>query len=221
MNKYILIIIAALVLLGGGMAAKKFGGGKGADTGVVREFTITAQENKWNWDPDEIEIDQGDTVKLTIINEDSYDHGFAIDAYGISQRIPANGTINVEFVATRPGDFPFYCSVPCGEGEVDGAKRGHFDQVGKIRVKSLVTTDGETPAPTDTGTFERQGTWEEVIEALKTGRVATVTQSHDLTVRVTLNNGTVFTAKEPVIDAIFTEIQNCGDACKGIVQATE
>lgn len=217
MNKYILIIIAALVLLGGGMAVKKFGGGKAEDTGVVRELTITAQENKWNWNPDEIEIDQGDTVKITIINEDNYDHGFAIDAYGISQRIPANGTINVEFVATRPGDFPFYCSVPCGEGEVEGEKRGHFDQVGKIRVKSLVTTDGQPSVPADTGIFERQGTWEEVVEALKTGHVKMISQFHDLTVRVTLDNGTVFTAKEPKVDAIFEEIRKCGAACKGII----
>ena len=140
-NKYFLIILAAVLLLAGGVAYKKFGAEKSSATGVIREFTVVAQKNQWNWDPDEILIDQGDTVKITIKNEDDYDHGFAIDAYGISQRIPAGGTIFVEFVATQPGDFPFYCSVPCGEGEVDGEKRGHFDQVGKIRVKSLVSTD--------------------------------------------------------------------------------
>jgi len=29
--------------------------------------------------------------------------------------------------------------VPCGEGMVDGKKRTHFDMIGKIQVKDLVT----------------------------------------------------------------------------------
>jgi cytochrome c oxidase subunit 2 len=138
MNKYIYILIAMVAILGVGVAYKNFGADKdkaAVNTGAVKEITITAQKNKWNWTPEDIVVNQGDTVKLTIVNEDEYDHGIAIDAYGISQRVPALGTIEAEFVATQPGDFPFYCSVPCGEGEVDGTKRGHFDQVGKIHVQ--------------------------------------------------------------------------------------
>lgn len=138
MNKYIYLLIGMVAILGVGVAYKNFVADKSKaalTTGVVKEITITAQKNKWNWSPEDIVVNQGDLVKLTIINEDEYDHGLAIDAYGISQRVPALGTIQAEFVATQPGDFPFYCSVPCGEGEVDGTKRGHFDQVGKIRVQ--------------------------------------------------------------------------------------
>ena len=29
--------------------------------------------------------------------------------------------------------------LPCGEGEVDGQKRGHFDMVGKIQVRSIIS----------------------------------------------------------------------------------
>ena len=81
-------------------------------------------------------------VVMTVINEDEYDHGVSIDAYGISQRMPAMSTIKVEFVATQAGDFPFYCSVPCGACEsnaceVDGKRRGHFDMIGKLRVKDI------------------------------------------------------------------------------------
>ncbi|MBI2120857.1 MAG: cupredoxin domain-containing protein [Parcubacteria group bacterium] len=141
MNKYIYLIIAMVVILGVGVAYKNFGADKSKaalTTGVVKEITIRAEKNKWNWSPEDITVNQGDTVKLTIINEDEYDHGIAIDAYGISQRVPALGTIEAEFVATQPGDFPFYCSVPCGEGDVDGKKRGHFDQVGKIHVTHMM-----------------------------------------------------------------------------------
>ena len=76
---------------------------------------------------------------MTLVNEDSYDHGIGIDAFGVSQRMPANSTIKVEFVVTQAGDFPFYCSVPCGEGNVDGVKRTHFDMIGNMRVKSLIS----------------------------------------------------------------------------------
>ena len=122
------------------MAYKKFGvkeSDRSQITGEVREVTIIAQKNKWTWKPESFEAVQGDKIILTVINEDDFDHGFAIEAFGVSQRIPANGKIVTEFVVTQPGEFPYYCSVPCGDGEVDGKKRGHFDQVGTIHVKSL------------------------------------------------------------------------------------
>jgi len=141
MNKYFIIIIIAILLMGGGVTYKKFGvkeSDRPQTTGNVREVTIRALKNNWTWEPESFEAVQGDKIILTVINEDDYDHGIAIDAFGVSQRIPANGRIVTEFVVTQPGEFPYYCSVPCGEGEVDGKKRGHFDQVGTIRVKSLI-----------------------------------------------------------------------------------
>jgi len=132
-----------VLLVGGGVVYKKFLQPKGdapVNTGVVKEFTIISQKDKWNFNPEVIEVQRGDRVKLTIVNEDSYDHGFALTAYGISQRMPANGTIHVEFVASQLGEFAFICSVPCGEGDVmmDNKKshRTHFDMVGKIIVKA-------------------------------------------------------------------------------------
>src|SRR3989338_591831 len=135
MNKYVVIIIVLVLLLGVGVAYRKFGvkeENRPVTTGIVKEVTITTKKNEWRWVPDIFEAVQGDKIILTIINEDDYDHGIAIEAFGVSQRIPANGTITTEFVVTQAGDFPYYCSVPCGDGEVDGVKRGHFDQVGKI-----------------------------------------------------------------------------------------
>ncbi len=141
-NKYIYLGIGLLVLLGAGFLYTNFlapEGSRGISTGVIREFTLTAEKDAWKFEPDVIEVNQGDTVKLTVVNEDEYDHGLAIDVFGISQRIAAKSTTIIEFVATQPGEFPYYCSVPCGEGEVDGHTRGHFDQVGKLKVKAAVT----------------------------------------------------------------------------------
>lgn len=110
-------------------------------TGEILEITIVASKNHWEFNPDVIEVNRGDKVILTLINEDDYDHGIAIDAFGVAQRMPAGETITLDFVVTQEGEFPFYCSVPCGEGIIDGEKRTHFDMLGKIQVRSAVETE--------------------------------------------------------------------------------
>jgi len=142
MNKYFVLLGIGILLVVGGIIYRVFllpEESQPVTTGKVRELTITARKDRWMFDPEVIEAVRGDKIIATIINEDNYDHGVSIDAFGVSQRMPANSTIKVEFVVTQEGDFPFYCSVPCGEGRVDGAKRGHFDMVGKIHVRSLVS----------------------------------------------------------------------------------
>lgn len=142
MNKYFIIAIVAVVIIVGGIVYKQFllpESSVPVVTGEVKYITIIAKKDEWRFEPEIIDINQGDKVIATVVNEDDYDHGLAIDAFGVSQRMPANTTITVEFTATQAGDFPFYCSVPCGEGMVDGKKRTHFDMIGKIQVKSLVT----------------------------------------------------------------------------------
>ena len=143
MNKYTILIIVGVLILGGGILYRAFllpEESKPVETGVIREITIVANKNEWRFNPEVIEVDRGDRLIMTVINEDDYDHGIAIDAFGITQRMPANETIKVEFVVTQAGDFPFYCSVPCGEGIVDGAKRTHFDMIGKLHVRSIISS---------------------------------------------------------------------------------
>lgn len=144
MNKYLIIGILVLAVLGGGGLYRAYllpESSKPVSTGKVREVTVVAEKNEWRFTPEDIEIERGDLVKMTAINEDEYDHGIAIDAFGISQRMPANSTINFEFVATQAGDFQYYCSVPCGEGDTPTGHRTHFDMIGTITVKDVVKTE--------------------------------------------------------------------------------
>ena len=143
MNKYLILGIVIVLIVGGAIAYSKiFGRGKGCPkTGVVREIVITAKKNEWRFVPEEISVECGDTVSATVVNEDDYDHGIGIQALGVNERMPALGTINLTFTVMRTGDFPFFCSVPCGEGVVEGKKRSHFDMVGKIHVQSTFTTE--------------------------------------------------------------------------------
>ncbi|OGN09300.1 MAG: hypothetical protein A3J46_02060 [Candidatus Yanofskybacteria bacterium RIFCSPHIGHO2_02_FULL_41_11] len=137
-NKYFILIGISVLIIGGGIFYRTVllsEADKPVETGVVRSLKIVAKKDQWKWEPETIEVDRGDRIKLEAINEDDYDHGLAIDAFGVSQRMPARSTIYVEFVVTQLGDFPYYCSVPCGEGIVDGVKRTHFDMIGVIKVR--------------------------------------------------------------------------------------
>lgn len=143
MNKYVTLLIILVALIAIGIGYRTFllpESRRPVDTGIVKEITIRIPKNSWTFEPETIDADLGDTLKLTFVNEDDYDHGLGIDAYGVSQRIPARATVKIPpFVVTKAGDFQFYCSVSCSEGIVEsgkylGQKRGHFDQIGTICV---------------------------------------------------------------------------------------
>lgn len=144
MNKYFIIaIILVVILIGGGLYRTYLlpeSSKPCVSTGTIRDVTIVAKKNEWRFIPEDINVKCGDKMVLTVINEDDYDHGIGIDAYGISQRMPAKSTITVEFDATQEGDFQYYCSVPCGEGDTPTGHRTHFDMIGTIKVKDVVET---------------------------------------------------------------------------------
>ena len=63
--------------------------------------------------------------------------------------------------------------------------------------------------------------WETAIEILNSGEVEMAAQLHNLTVTLTLKDGTEIRTVEPTIDAIFQEVEKCGQPCSGIALATE
>lgn len=156
MNKYAITGIVLVALVGGGFMFNYYADNFSCDPSIGKdlEFTIFAKRLEWLFEPEEITVEQCDRVTVTVINEDNFDHGFAIDAFGVSQRLPANGTIVVNFVATKGGTFPFYCSVSCSDssdtsfkledgvvqtGKYRGQFRGHFEQIGQFVVNFLTS----------------------------------------------------------------------------------
>ncbi|MEK7560574.1 MAG: cupredoxin domain-containing protein [Patescibacteria group bacterium] len=142
MNKYAIIGILAVIVVGGGIFYRAFllpEGSAPVVTGNIIPITVIAKKDQWRFEPETINATRGDHIVMTVVNEDEYDHGLAIDAFGISQRMPANETITIEFDVTQAGEFPLYCSVPCGEGVVDGKLRTHFDMIGTLRVQNIVS----------------------------------------------------------------------------------
>jgi hypothetical protein len=63
--------------------------------------------------------------------------------------------------------------------------------------------------------------WEEAQNLIQEGQVAQVTQLHNLTVFLTLDDGSMVQTIEPDIDDVFDVIEQCGDACADILMATE
>lgn len=95
--------------------------------GSTVDVAMISKENQWRFEPSRVEVTAGDTVRLRIYNEDAYDHGWAIEAFGINKRLFPKVNTEVEFCASKVGEYSFYCSVPCGEG--------HNSQKGILVVK--------------------------------------------------------------------------------------
>lgn len=69
--------------------------------------------------------------------------------------------------------------------------------------------------------YPAQVDWETAVEILNSGNVEMVVQLHSLDVTFTMKDGSEIHTVEPQIDAIFAEIEKCGDPCSQIVLATE
>lgn len=59
-------------------------------------------------------VNQGDTVRLTVINGDPVLHDLRIDEFGVysGELLEDEQTVTMEFVVNQAGEFDYYCSVP-------------------------------------------------------------------------------------------------------------
>jgi hypothetical protein len=78
-------------------------------------------------------------------------------------------------------------------------------------------TETELP-PTS---YPEEVDWETAVEILNSGNVEMVVQTHSLDVTLVMKDGSAIHTVEPQIDAIFAEIERCGEPCGQIVLATE
>ncbi len=121
-NRNISIIVAVIVVAGAGyFVLRPFDNQENIpSTGVVQEFTMTAENFKYT--PSVIEVNPGDTVLIHIEGLDNgggNGHGFSISAFDVNERIMLDETVDVEFIADKKGTFTFSCSVPCGSGHLN------------------------------------------------------------------------------------------------------
>ena len=131
MNKFLLLFYFAIFLIVTGIIYQLFYRppelAPVKASGKVVEISMRVEKSQWNFNPEKMEVEAGDTVVLKIFNEDTYDHGFALEAFGVNKTLFPLRETSIEFVASKEGEFPFYCSVPCGEG--------HYHQRGVLIVE--------------------------------------------------------------------------------------
>lgn len=114
------VVALALALSACGGKSEDASGNAGSATGEVKEITITG--TNFEWDQKEIKVKKGDTVKLTLVNQEGL-HGIEIPDLKVN--LDKAGT--TEFVASKTGTFDYKCSIMCGAG--------HADMVGKLIVE--------------------------------------------------------------------------------------
>ena len=73
-----------------------------------RDVTISAKDFRFS--PARISVSRNDLVRVTVQSEDVA-YSFTIDAYRVSKRVPAGGSVSFEFLADREGTFAFYSSL--------------------------------------------------------------------------------------------------------------
>jgi plastocyanin len=134
-NRAVVYLAISALILSGAAVALLVTGGVGHTAAYIPstvslQVTVIPDFRGAGWDsfvPDELVVHAGDTVKVTVYNEDTMDHGFAIDAFGVNQVLPAASQDNttgditpsitlVTFTATAAGAFLWYCTNPCGPG---------------------------------------------------------------------------------------------------------
>ncbi len=112
MNKLLVLLpVLITVLLVSGCTQPSEG--TTTPTGEVREFEMTAKQ--FEFVPNTITVNKGDTVKLHITSTD-VTHGFALPDFGVSETLAPGQDVHVEFVADKTGTFTFSCNVYCGTG---------------------------------------------------------------------------------------------------------
>lgn len=79
---------------------------------------VEVQARQFEFEPDQIVVNQGETVILEVTSED-VTHGLMIAEYDIDQELRPNETETITFTADTAGRFRFQCSVYCGAGHSD------------------------------------------------------------------------------------------------------
>lgn len=75
----------------------------------VKTFTI--EGSSFQFQPSQIQVKKGDTVKIIFKSTDSL-HNLIIDEFNVATKtIPVGQSDQVQFVASKTGTFDYYCSV--------------------------------------------------------------------------------------------------------------
>ncbi len=111
---------------------------------TANEYTLIAYAPEGgNWSPSTIRVKQGERVRLRLSSADVA-HGLAIPGLNVSVKeiYPGKFTV-VEFVADKPGTYPFVCTVLCSPQH--GGMKGEIIVEGTGASAQAAATPPEPP----------------------------------------------------------------------------
>lgn len=106
---FLALLLVLLVGCGGNTGGQP--GAKARGAAGVTELTVEGFE--YGFDPDEITINQGDTVRIVFRNTGILAHDWAIPDWNLrTPEIDGGQEATIEFTADKMGDIRFICTVP-------------------------------------------------------------------------------------------------------------
>jgi len=76
----------------------------------IRTFELVGKDLRFN--PDFIQVNEGEIVRINFSNPDIVPHLIELPAFGQHIALIPGGEFTLQFLADRTGTFPFVCSVP-------------------------------------------------------------------------------------------------------------
>ena len=80
--------------------------------------TVMLHTSNWKFAPNTIRLKKDENVSLHLMGIQG-NHGIAIPALGINQKMGQGDSTLVKVPTGKTGTFPFYCNVSCGPGHAD------------------------------------------------------------------------------------------------------
>ncbi len=107
-KKYIVIAVILIVIIAGFFIVKSYTGNSIKNIEPeIKEFTVKAF--KFGYTPDTITVNKRNKIKINIENTDVL-HGMRIPDLNLKDNN------QIEFIADKIGEFPWYCNNYCGDG---------------------------------------------------------------------------------------------------------
>lgn len=83
-----------------------------AENSQAKVVEVKVGATEFSFTPDEIRVNQGDTVRIVFSNTGTMMHDWTLDEFNAATKTIGPGeTDTIEFVANKTGEFEFYCSV--------------------------------------------------------------------------------------------------------------
>ena len=111
----LMVLAFVLILLPLGLMTYGFPIRSGQDSPLpsyAKEFNINTSQ--FEFQPYQIKVKRGTTIKIIVKNLDTVDHGLTIPELGLTALRTTARKAVLEFTPQEPGSYQFRCNVQCG-----------------------------------------------------------------------------------------------------------